>query len=167
MSTAATVRLRLRLLLPTLLALGLSACGDGGAPSKSGGPGGPGGGMPPAAVGVVEVRPEPVALDTELPGRVEALRSAQVRARVNGVVQQRLFREGSDIKQGQPLFRIDPAPYQAALDSAQATLLKADSIVVLEGGRIVDIGRHDELVARGGLYAKLAAMQFGQTDDGD
>ncbi len=127
MSTAAPVRLRLRLLLPTLLALGLSACGDGGAPTKSGGPGGPGGGMPPAAVGVVEVRPEPVALDTELPGRVEALRSAQVRARVNGVVQQRLFREGSDIKQGQPLFRIDPAPYQAALDSAQATLLKAEA----------------------------------------
>ncbi|MCP5272627.1 MAG: ATP-binding cassette domain-containing protein [Burkholderiaceae bacterium] len=68
---------------------------------------------------------------------------------------------------------------QAALESAMqdrttiviahrlATVLKADRIVVLEGGRIVDIGRHDELVARGGLYAKLAAMQFGQTDDGD
>ncbi|RVT53999.1 ABC transporter transmembrane domain-containing protein [Rubrivivax albus] len=68
---------------------------------------------------------------------------------------------------------------QAALEAAMqdrttiviahrlATVLKADRIVVLEGGRIVDIGRHDELVARGGLYAKLAAMQFGQTDDGD
>jgi ATP-binding cassette subfamily B protein len=41
-----------------------------------------------------------------------------------------------------------------------ATVLKADRIVVLDGGRIVDVGRHEELVARGGLYAKLAAMQF-------
>ncbi|MBI3156285.1 MAG: efflux RND transporter periplasmic adaptor subunit [Burkholderiales bacterium] len=83
--------------------------------------------MPPAAVGVVDVRPEAVAVDSELPGRIEALRSAQVRARVNGVVQQRLFREGSDVRPGQPLYRIDPAPYQAALDSAQATLLKAEA----------------------------------------
>ena len=46
-----------------------------------------------------------------------------------------------------------------------ATIQKADRIVVLEAGRIVDIGRHDELVARGGLYAKLAAMQFGLEDE--
>jgi membrane fusion protein (multidrug efflux system) len=125
--TAAPAR-RFLGLLP-LAALWLAACGDQAGPAGAGGPGGPSGpgGMPPAAVGVVEVRPEPVALDTELPGRVEALRSAQVRARVNGVVQQRLFREGSDVKQGQPLFRIDPAPYQAAFDSAQATLLKAEA----------------------------------------
>ncbi|MEZ5622421.1 MAG: efflux RND transporter periplasmic adaptor subunit [Burkholderiaceae bacterium] len=127
MPTAAPAR-RFLGLLP-LAALWLAACGDQAGPAGAGGPGGPSGpgGMPPAAVGVVEVRPEPVALDTELPGRVEALRSAQVRARVNGVVQQRLFREGSDVKQGQPLFRIDPAPYQAAFDSAQATLLKAEA----------------------------------------
>jgi len=81
--------------------------------------------MPPAQVGVVTVQPQPVALRTELPGRVEALRIAQVRARVNGVVLKRLFVEGSDVKTGQPLFQIDPAPYQAALDSAAATLAKA------------------------------------------
>jgi membrane fusion protein (multidrug efflux system) len=81
--------------------------------------------MPPAQVGVVTVQPRAVALRTELPGRVEALRVAQVRARVNGVVLKRLFVEGSDVKVGQPLFQIDPAPYQAALDSASATLAKA------------------------------------------
>jgi multidrug efflux pump subunit AcrA (membrane-fusion protein) len=56
---------------------------------------------------------------------VEASRVAQVRARVTGIVQKRLFREGSDVKEGQPLFVIDPAPYQAALESAKAGLAKA------------------------------------------
>jgi membrane fusion protein (multidrug efflux system) len=81
--------------------------------------------MPPPSVGVVTVQPRVVALRTELPGRVEALRVAQVRARVNGVVLKRLFTEGSDVKVGQALFQIDPAPYQAALDAAQAAVAKA------------------------------------------
>jgi membrane fusion protein (multidrug efflux system) len=68
-----------------------------------------------------------VALRAELPGRVEALRVAQVRARVNGVVLKRLFSEGSDVRAGQPLFQIDPAPYQAALDAAQAAVAKAQA----------------------------------------
>ena len=83
--------------------------------------------MPPPQVGVVTMQPRSVALSTELPGRVEALRVAQVRARVNGVVLKRLFVEGSDVKAGQPLFQIDPAPYQAALDSAQRLLAKAQA----------------------------------------
>ncbi len=78
--------------------------------------------MPPAQVGVVTVQPQAVSIQSELPGRVSALRVAQVRARVNGVVLKRLFREGSDVKAGQPLFQIDPAIYQAAVDSAQANL---------------------------------------------
>jgi membrane fusion protein, multidrug efflux system len=81
--------------------------------------------MPPAQVGVVTVQPRSVALSIELPGRVEALRVAQVRARVNGVVLKRMFTEGSDVKAGQALFQIDPAPYQAALDSSLAALSKA------------------------------------------
>jgi membrane fusion protein (multidrug efflux system) len=83
--------------------------------------------MPAPQVGVVTVQPRSVALSTELPGRVEALRVAQVRARVNGVVLKRLFVEGSDVKAGQVLFQIDPAPYQAALDSAGAMLAKAQA----------------------------------------
>jgi len=83
--------------------------------------------MPPPSVGVVTVQPRSIALSTELPGRVEALRVAQVRARVNGVVQKRLFTEGSEVKVGQVLFVIDPAPYQATLDAAQAALAKAQA----------------------------------------
>ena len=103
-------------------AWGLAACGQGGAQ-----PGG--GGMPPPQVGVISAQPQAVTLQTELPGRVEALRTAQVRARVNGVVLQRLFTEGSQVKAGQTLFQIDPAPYQAALDSAAAQLAKANANV--------------------------------------
>jgi membrane fusion protein (multidrug efflux system) len=104
------------------LVLGLAACGKGEAPK-----GPPGSGMPPPEVGVVTVAPRDVGLLTELPGRLEASRVAQVRARVAGIVQERLFREGSDVKAGQPLYRIDAAPYAAAVQSAQATLARAEA----------------------------------------
>ncbi len=113
-------------LLVLLLSL-LAACGrDAAAPA---GPGGaPGGGAPPPPpVGVLTVAPQRVALLTELPGRVEPRRVAQVRARVNGVVLKRQFDEGSEVRAGQPLFLIDPAPYQASLDVAQAQLARAQA----------------------------------------
>jgi len=84
----------------------------------------------PVEVGVVAVAPTTVDLVTELPGRTEASRVAQVRARAAGILQRRLFREGSDVKAGQTLFLIDPAPYQAALASAQATLLRAEASLI-------------------------------------
>jgi membrane fusion protein (multidrug efflux system) len=96
----------------------LAACGDKAPPS----------GPPPAPeVGVVTVALKTVDVPTELPGRVEAVRVAQVRARVTGIVQKRLFTEGSDVKAGQVLFQIDPAPYKAAVDSARAALAKAQA----------------------------------------
>lgn len=119
-------RARALYLLPLVVAIGAALVGCGG--GQAGAQGGPGG-MPPPPVGVVKVEPQAVTLQVELPGRVEALRTAQVRARVNGVVQKRLFTEGSLVKEGQPLFQIDPAPYQAALDSAQAQLAKAQANV--------------------------------------
>lgn len=79
----------------------------------------------PLEVGVVTVAPESVTLHRELPGRTSPYRIAEVRARVDGIVLERLFEEGSEVKKGQPLFRIDPRPYQAALSSAEATLARA------------------------------------------
>jgi len=100
----------------------LAACGKGDAPAAP-----PGGGMPPPEVGVVTVQPGALGLQTELPGRLEASRVAQVRARAAGILQQRLFNEGSDVKAGQVLFRIDAAPYEAALQSAEAALAKGQA----------------------------------------
>jgi len=106
-------------------ALFLVACG---AKDNAGAPAGPRA-MPPPEVGVVVVAPQSVALQTELPGRVSPVRVAQVRARVNGVVLKRLFREGSEVKAGQTLYLIDAATYQAALDSAQASVARAQANV--------------------------------------
>jgi membrane fusion protein (multidrug efflux system) len=83
--------------------------------------------MPAPEVGVITTKFQPVALEIELPARVEPVRTAQVRARVNGVVLKRTFVEGSEVKQGQSLFQIDPAPYQANLSVAQAALGKAQA----------------------------------------
>ena len=120
MSCPARARTSLLVLLP--LAAALVACG-----AKDAAPGAGGGGPPPATVGVVTVAAEAVALQTELPGRVSAVRVAQVRARVNGVVQKRLFHEGSSVRAGQALYQIDAAPYRAALESAQASLAKGQA----------------------------------------
>lgn len=111
-----------RLPVPLLLSLtlALAACGKSDAPP-------PGAGAPPPEVGIVTVTPGDVGLLSELPGRLEASRVAQVRARAAGIVQERLFREGSDVRAGQPLFRIDAAPYQAAFASSQATLARAQA----------------------------------------
>lgn len=110
------------------LALLLAACGQGTAPAA--GPGGPGGAPPPAEVGVVTVKAGDVGLVTELPGRLEASRVAQVRARAAGIVQKRLFAEGSAVRAGQALFQIDASPYQATLASAQASVAKAEANLV-------------------------------------
>lgn len=90
----------------------------------------PGGAPPPAEVGVVTVTPQAVGLAAELPGRLEATRVAQVRARVAGILQKRLFREGSDVKAGQVLFQIDAAPYRATYESAQAVLARAKANLI-------------------------------------
>jgi membrane fusion protein (multidrug efflux system) len=110
-------------ILPALaLAVALVACNPSSGPAPAAG-----GGPPPAEVGVVTATPRAVPLTTELPGRLEASRVAQVRARAAGILLKREFREGSDVKAGQLLFRIDPAPYAATLASAQATLQRAQA----------------------------------------
>lgn len=80
-------------------------------------------------VGVVTLRPQAVVMTAELPGRVVASQTAEVRPQVSGIVQQRLFTEGSEVAEGASLYQIDPAPYQAAYDSAAAALRKAEAAV--------------------------------------
>ena len=95
----------------------LSACGRKPAPSPQG----------PPTVGYVVVKTEPVALTTELPGRTTAYVTADVRPQVNGIIKARLFTEGTDVRAGQTLYQIDPAPYKAAYDQAKATLANAQA----------------------------------------
>lgn len=83
----------------------------------------------PPEVAVVELKPEQVLITTELTGRTAANRIAEVRPQVGGIILKRLFTEGSDVKAGQVLFQIDPAPYQAALDNAKAALGKAEASI--------------------------------------
>jgi membrane fusion protein (multidrug efflux system) len=85
---------------------------------------------PTPEVTVVTVQPQSVAVTSELPGRVNSFLAADVRARVDGIVLRRDFVEGSDVKKGQRLYLIDPAPYQATYDSARATLQKAQANLV-------------------------------------
>jgi membrane fusion protein (multidrug efflux system) len=81
----------------------------------------------PPEVGVVAVAPQAVATTTELPGRTNAFLVAQVRARVDGIVLNRGFTEGDDVREGQRLYSIDPAPYIATLNNAKAALAKASA----------------------------------------
>ncbi len=94
-----------------------------GCGSSSGKPG------PPSApeVATVTIRPQRVELTTELPGRTSPYLVAEIRPQVNGIIKKRLFREGSDVKAGQLLYQIDPAPFRVALDSAKASLGKAQA----------------------------------------
>ncbi len=94
----------------------LTACGS----KESSAPPAAGGGMPPPEVDVITVATGSVALTQDLPGRLEAYRSAQIRARVDGIIEKRLFIEGSDVKAGEKLYQIDARNYQAAYDSTQA-----------------------------------------------
>jgi len=120
---------RMPLLVIAVAAL-VAACGakTDNAPAAAGGKSpGAGGGPPPAEVGVVTVQPHPVGLVTELPGRLEASRVAQVRARVPGILLKRVFVEGSDVKAGQLLFQIDSAPLQSQVAAAQAQIARAQA----------------------------------------
>jgi membrane fusion protein (multidrug efflux system) len=115
-----------------LLALALALAAGCGRSSPTagmgGGPGGgPGGALPPAEAGVVTITPQKAALTTELPGRINAERVAEVCARATGIVLKRRFDEGAEVQADQVLFEIDPAPLQASYDSAKASLAKAEA----------------------------------------
>lgn len=104
-----------------LLGLLVASCGEGAKPP----PGATAAGPPPAEVDVIVVQPGSAAITQDLPGRLAAVRSAQVRARVEGVVEKRLFAEGTDVAAGTRLFQIDARTYQAAAAAAEADLAAA------------------------------------------
>lgn len=87
---------------------------------------------PPAVaapqVAVIVVLPQSLAISETLPGRVTALRVAEIRPQVSGIIQRRLFEQGAEIKQGTPLYQINPAPFKADVESAQAALLRAQAV---------------------------------------
>jgi len=120
MNFLSTARL---LLVPTVIVSLLAACGD----KKPAAPGPGAGAPPPANVATISIAPEQVANVTELPGRIDAIRNAEVRARVGGIVQKRVFNEGSEVRVGATLYQIDPAPFQAAVSNAEATLARAEA----------------------------------------
>ncbi|MEO8298706.1 MAG: efflux RND transporter periplasmic adaptor subunit [Burkholderiales bacterium] len=105
----------------------LGGCGPSKPAAGPAGAGGPGGGMQGPTVGVLTVQPGPVALTTELSGRLDAWRTAQVRARVSGIVQKRVFNEGSEVRAGQLLYQLDDGTVRAALASAQAQQARAEA----------------------------------------
>ena len=152
-------------------ALLLAACGaknDAAAPAGGGAP-------PPPEVGVVTVTPGSIGLVNELPGRLEASRVAQVRARSTGILQKRLFTEGSDVKAGQALFQIDDAPYRAAMESAQASVAQAEATVaqtsdlgkrykpLVELNAISRLDYDNAVTAQKTAQANLAAAKAGAT----
>ena len=112
---------RLQLTL-TAFAAGLALAGCG---KRSGPPGQMASG--PVAVSALTVKAERVLPTTELAGRVAASLTAEVRPQVGGILRKRLFTEGADVKEGELLYEIDPAPYQAVLDGAKAALTKAEA----------------------------------------
>jgi membrane fusion protein (multidrug efflux system) len=113
----------------------LGGCGQ--QPTKGGPP--PGG---PVEVAVVTVQPKRLVITTELAGRTSASLTAELRPQVNGILRKRLFVEGANVKAGQVLYQIDPAPYQAALDNAQAALGRAEAnlpAIRLKADRLLEL----------------------------
>ncbi|EYS98380.1 antibiotic transporter [Cupriavidus sp. SK-4] len=127
--------------VPVTLAIGMSMLAGCGGKKEAAAP-------PPPQVSVVTLKTEQLTLDTELPGRTTAFRIAEVRPQVDGIILRRLFKEGSDVKQGQQLYQIDPSTYEATYKSARATLestrLLAERYGRLVGDEAVSKQQYDE-----------------------
>ncbi len=128
------------------LAALLAGCDEQSAPAQQ---------QPAPQVGVVTLQAEPYALTTELPGRTHAYRIAEVRPQVNGIIQKRLFAEGSEVKAGQQLYQIDASVYEATLKSTQAQLASSKSLA----DRYADLVK-DQAVSRQAYdEARAASLQ--------
>lgn len=134
----------------SVLLLFLNGCDGQSAPSKPAAMTPP----PPPEVGILELRAQPLTLATELAGRTVPSQIAEVRPQVSGIIQERLFQEGGEITQGQILYRIDAAPYQAIHDSAAAALARSEA--TLERARL-----------KAARYAQLADAKAVSREDHD
>ncbi|GGE48531.1 MexE family multidrug efflux RND transporter periplasmic adaptor subunit [Agaricicola taiwanensis] len=104
----------------------LAACSDDEAAAPAGGAG-----APPPGVSVVTIAPEALPLTNDLPGRIAPTRIAEVRPRVAGIIIERVFEQGSIVKEGDVLYRIDPEPFRVQVASARATLQRAEATQLL------------------------------------
>jgi membrane fusion protein (multidrug efflux system) len=153
-----TERIAAGIVLTGMLLLG--SCGQqAGAPPQSG----------PPEVAVVTIQPKRVVITTDLVGRTSANRVAEVRPQVGGIIQKRLFTEGSDVKAGQELYQIDPATYQAALDNARAALARSEAnlqAIRAKAGRLRElladkaVSQQDYDDAAAGLKQTEADIQY-------
>jgi membrane fusion protein (multidrug efflux system) len=121
---------------------------------------------PPPEVTVITVAAQPIVDMIELPGRLQATRTSEVRARVDGIVQRRLYTEGTDVRAGQPLFEIDPRELRAKLNAAEASLARAEAT---EANAQQDVTRYKGLVAQQALSqqeydAAVARLRTAQAD---
>ena len=133
----------------------LGACGEQAPPAP-----------PPPEVGIVVAQSGSLDNITEVPGRVQAVRTAQVRARVDGIIKRRLYVEGSDVKAGQPLFLIDPSEASAKLSAAEAALVRAEAT---EANTAQDVERYTGLVKQGVVSQQaydsaVASLRTAQAD---
>lgn len=119
--------MKIRFYRPVLLATALTSALVFAACDKSNSSPGPGAAMPPMTVGVVLTTIESAPLVSELPGRTTPFMVAELRPQVTGIIQQRLFKEGSMVTAGQTLYQIDPSTYKAAYDSAAANKARAEA----------------------------------------
>jgi membrane fusion protein (multidrug efflux system) len=107
---------------------------------------------PPSPVGVITVTEQPVTLSTELPGRTSAYETSDVRPQVDGIVRARLFTEGDYVRAGQPLYRIEPATYEAKVANARAALARAKASTIGAEGQV---RRYAELLKRNFVSRQL------------
>lgn len=161
------------------LLLALGGCGSNGGQGGQGGPGGQAA-PPPPPVSFVVVQQTPVSLTTTLPGRTAPFETSDVRPQVNGLVRARSFVEGDMVRAGQPLYRIDPAPYEAQVASARAAVARAQSTIASSGalarryGELVKINaiarqefenaQGSAAQARADVAAQQAALRSAQID---
>ncbi|TRN54818.1 biotin/lipoyl-binding protein, partial [Pseudomonas syringae] len=141
----------------------LSGCSDGNSPPAAEKP----------SVSVVTVKPRSQSLTTELAGRTKAYMVAEIRPQVSGIVQQRLFVEGAEIKAGQPLYQLDSATYQAALAESQATLAKSRATLKsaqatakrdVQLAKIDAISQQDKEDAEASLLTAAAEVKVAEAD---